>query len=297
MTIQACILTVPPSLEREALVRTLREHPRPMLVLDTCQRLEIFSRTDVDITGLPVSDRWKNVMALERLARIAAGLESRILGELEVLGQVRTAYKEFRSRAGADDQTLDRFFQDALGMARRARRESGIDRQMTSLSGLASREILRHVPAGQPIAVIGSGSLAAGVIRTLGKRGNSPVRVSSRCPENAAQLAETVGGFGSGLADLTHLLDGVSGIVSATAAPHPVVYVQHLSIASRPLHIVDLGVPPDCSAEVTGLPGVHYIGLEAIESRAEGNVEERRQRAETAARIIRDGAIQWSHRA
>ena len=105
-----------------------------------------------------------------------------------------------------------------------------------------------------------------------------------------------MGGFGSGLNELSHLLKDVAGIISATAAPHPVVYARHLDVASRPLHIVDLGVPADCCPEVIALPDVQYVGLETIESRAQGNVEERKQRADVAAAIIRDGAMQWSRR-
>ena len=294
--VEAYSLDVPPSIEREEVVRNLRELSMPVLVLDTCQRLEVFAEKDFDISSLPVSRRWRNAVAFERLARIAAGLESRILGELEVLGQVRDAYKEFRSQDGPSSQALDRVFQDALALARKARKQSGIDSQMISLSGLAAREMLCRVEREIPLAVIGSGSLAGSTARYLRKRGSSPIRVSSRCPDNAVTLADSVGGFGSGLNELKHLLDGVGGIVCATAAPHPVIFPQHIEHAVFPLHIIDLGVPPDCCDEVRNADRIEYTGLEEIEARAEGNVEERRRRAESAAAIIRDGALAWSHR-
>jgi glutamyl-tRNA reductase len=296
MMVQGCTLDLPPSVERALVVRKLRECKAPMLVLDTCQRLEVFGPPEDYDPELPVHTYWRDRSAFERLARIAAGLESRILGELEVLGQVRAAYKDFRTRGGEDYRALDRFFQDALALARKARRESGIDRQMTSLSGLAAREILTRVAPGGPVAVIGAGSLAGSVIRYLGKRGKSPIRVSSRCPDNAMMLAQSVGGFGAGLADLAHLLDGVEGIVTATAAPHPVVYGQHIDRAAAVLHIVDLGVPPDCHEQVVANPRVDYIGLEGIEGQVRGNSAEREQRARIAAAIIRDGALAWSQR-
>lgn len=296
MTVQGCTLAIEPSLERTRVVQQLRDQSAPLLVLDTCQRLEVFGTGDACASEVPVDTCWKDHTAFERLARIAAGLESRILGELEVLGQVRAAYKDFRSRAGEDHRHLDRFFQDALALARRARRESGIDQQMTSLSGLAGREILERVDTGGPIAVIGTGSLASSIIRYLGKRGESPIRVSSRCPDNAMTLARTVGGFGSGLTDLAHLLDGVEGIVTATAAPHPVVYPEHIDRTSSSLHIVDMGVPPDCHEDVLVDPRVQYVGLEGIEGRARGNTAERERRAEIAAAIIHDGALAWSLR-
>lgn len=282
--------------ERLEAIHRLRSIERPLLILNTCQRLEYFSCRAECVPELRTSQEWKDAVAFERLARIAAGLESRILGELEILGQVRTAYKDFRQSLRPDCCNLDRLFQDALALARRARRESGIDRNLTSLSALAARELLARVPVGEPIAVIGSGSIAGSVARYLGKRGKSPVRVTSRCPERAMTLALEVGGFGGGLDNLDHLLDGVAGIITATAAPHPILYPEHIRGARRPLAVVDLGVPPDCHNDIGTMDGVEYIGLELIESKAQVNTQDRRERAEIAAQIIRDGALAWSRK-
>jgi len=296
MQLVACQIDTQHPEERMEAIHRLRHLERPLLILNTCQRLEYFSCRPVIVPELRTSQEWKDTVAFERLARIAAGLESRILGELEILGQVRNAYKTFRQSLRPDCCNLDRLFQDALALARRARRESGIDRNLTSLSALASRELLARVPAGEPIAVIGSGSIAGSVARYLGKRGKSPVRVTSRCPERAMSLAQEVGGFGGGLDKLDHLLDGVAGIITATAAPHPVVYPDHIGGAQRPLPIVDLGVPPDCDEAVRHMDDVEYIGLEYIESKAQVNTQDRRQRADIAAQIIRDGALAWSRK-
>jgi glutamyl-tRNA reductase len=194
---------------REAAVNGLRNSAQsPQLVLDTCQRLECFG------LGLPAHEHLRvirsfdSVAAFERLARIAAGLESRILGELEVIGQVRTAYKQFHETTGRSLTALDRIFQDALALAREARRESEIDRNLTSLSGLAAHALMDRLPPEAPLAVVGSGSLATGVVRSLTKSGKRPVRIASRCPENALSLAMEVDGFAHGLDELTHLFDG-----------------------------------------------------------------------------------------
>lgn len=278
---------------RSDAVDNLRRSGYPLLILNTCQRLEYYGVAEPDADTYRPSQKWTDMVAFERLARIAAGLESRILGELEILGQTRNAYKEFQLLGGRDASRLDRIFQDALALARKARRESGIDRNLTSLSALAARELLAQIENGAPVAVVGSGSMAGRVARYLGKRGQSPVRVTSRCPERAMSLAMEVGGFGAGLDELTHLLDGVAGLVTATAAPHPVVYAHHLSSARFPLTVIDLGVPPDCHDEIHAMNDVRYIGLETIEAKAHINTQERRDRAEVASRIIRDGAIEW----
>ena len=279
---------------REQVVRDLAgSRSGPLLVLDTCQRLECFGFVEPRHEAVNVSRTWEDARAFERLARIAAGLESRIVGELEVLGQVRTAYREFLVQ-GSDHRELDRIFQDALAVARKARRESGVDDNLTSLGALAARHLIDHSPAGAPFAVVGSGSLAAGVARYLGKRGSSPVHIASRCPENALRLANSIGGFASGLDKIAHLFRDVVGIITATAAPHPLVYAHHLKGAQEPLTIIDLGVPPDCEDAVTRLDHVCYMSLQDVEARAQTNLEERRCRARTAASIIHDGALAWA---
>lgn len=296
MNFVGCQLELAAPQARESIVGQLRQSPSPLLVLDTCQRLETFGFDLPRVDSARLVQTWKAREAFERLARIAAGLESRILGELEVIGQVRSAYKLFRANGGAALSTLDRIFQDALALAREARRESGIDQNLTSLSGLAARTLLDRVPEGAHLAVVGAGSLAAATARYLTKRGNCPLRVASRCPENAVTLAVELGGFGTGLDELAHLFHGVSGVITATAAPHPLVFAHHLAEASRPLVIVDLGVPADCHPEVATLPGVTYIGLGEIEAKAQINTEDRRRRADIAARLIHDGAQAWTPR-
>lgn len=280
---------------REEVVRGLRSRDTSVwMVLNTCQRLECYGRAVPDVPRARVARIWNGGEAFERLARIAAGLESRILGELEVLGQVREAYRIFRETGGADDPTLDRVFQEVLAVARKARRESRIDQTLISLSALAARELLARIPEGAPIAVIGSGSLASSVIRHLAERGRSPLRIAGRCPENALRLANEVRGFGAGMDDLAPMLEGVAGIIAATAAPHPVLYRRHIENAARPLAIVDLGVPPDCSADIPGAPGVDYLSLGEVEARAQVNLDERRRQADLAAAIVREGSGEWA---
>jgi glutamyl-tRNA reductase len=282
---------------REHVVHDLRRAPASsMLVLDTCQRLECFGANVPRLDAIRVTRSWEDVGAFERLARIAAGLESRVLGELEILGQVRAAYKRFSGRREDADVALDRVFQDALALARKTRRTSGIDRNLTSLSGLAGREILNRIPSSAPVAVVGSGSLAGSVARYFRKRGDSPIRISSLCHDHAMSLAAKVGGFGAGIDHLAPLLKDVAGIVTATAAPHPVVYPHHLAAAHRPLLIIDLGEPPDCQHEVPALPDIHYVGLREMEGKANFNADDRRARSGVAARILHQGALAWGRR-
>jgi glutamyl-tRNA reductase len=284
-----CSWEAPDPLTRARAVESLRTmNEPPMLVLDTCQRLETYGLLRPDLPGLTVKEQWSESDAIERLARIAAGLDSRILGELEILGQVRNAYQKFRDAGGGAFSRLDRIFQQSLSIARRARKDSGIDANLTSLGALAARELIDTLPAGSPVAVVGSGDVASSVARYLGKRGNLPIRVASRCPENAASLALQVNGFSSGLDQLASLLDGVAGIITATAAPHPVIYAQHIEKAQPGVRIIDLGEPADCSPEVRLSPSVEYKSLLDVEAKAQGNADERRERGRKAEQIIRE---------
>lgn len=290
-------LNVPNGEDREGVVTDLRASGRWM-VLDTCQRLEIYGMgeagADFADDRVEVLEVWPRLQALERLARIATGLESRVLGELEVMGQVRSAYKLFRGATGGGLKELDKQFQDVIALARRARRESGIDQKLTGLSGLAARTVLDRIEPGAPLAVVGSGTLAGSVLRYFNKRGSSPLRVAGRCPDKAMSLALTAGGFGSSLDQLAHLLDDVAGIVTATAAPHPIVYAHHLKTVRPGLVIVDLGVPADCCPSLVGLPGTTYFGLEAIEAMSESNQLDREAAAVTANAMIRTAIERWA---
>lgn len=294
--LKACVIELKEPSRRAEVVQDLRNGEVPMLVLDTCQRLETYSFTTPTHPEVVVQEIWNESGALLRLSRIAAGLQSRILGELEILGQVRNAYKVFQSSAAASDTRLDRVFQDVLAIARKARKHSGIDQNLTSLGGLAAREMIESLDPQTPVAVMGSGSLARSVTRYLKKRGGMPIRVASRCPENAFRLAAEFGCFASGIENLTHLFEGVGGIICATAAPHPVVYAEHLNQAKKPLKVIDLGEPADCDISVQELPYVDYADLLTVEDRAQLNSDERKNAASIAERIIQDAVAEWHDR-
>ena len=293
-TLKATALDIPDPIWRERVARTLRtQSMSPLLVLSTCQRLETYGWNPA--TPLPVGITARRIdegEAIRRLARIAAGLESRVVGELEVMGQVRQAYKEFHARFGKDEARLDRVFQQAIALARKARRESGVDANLTGLAGLTARRVMESVPEDTPVAVVGSGTLAKSVARYLGKRSQLPVHVSSRCPENAMKLAMEVGGFASGLDELVPVLARVDVVVTATAAPHPLIYNRHLqSERKRRRLIIDLGEPPDCAPEVHGRTDLDYVGLLELEAHAQSNTQERMERAARAEKIIATAEI------
>ncbi|MCC5849618.1 MAG: hypothetical protein JJU29_16165 [Verrucomicrobia bacterium] len=284
----ACDIQIPePTLREETAVRLRAESTEPMLVLNTCQRLETYGRTLPEFADKREACRSTGDReVVRRLARIATGLESRIIGELEILGQVREAYKCFNARFGKDDPKLDRLFQNALALARKARRESGIDQNLTGLAALTARRVMESVPGDTPVLIVGSGSLSKGVARYLSKRSKLPVRISSRCPENAMKLAVEVGGFSSGLDELAPMMRDAPVIVTATAAPHPIIFSEHVPKRAGGRLIIDLGEPPDCDLAVRQRPDLEYVGLLDVEALAQSNTEARLERAKVAEAII-----------
>jgi len=284
----ACTYYIPEPGTREQWARRLRtQSKRPMLVLNTCQRLETYGWEKPN--GIPDDIQthcFKEEEAIRYFARIAAGLESRILGELEILGQVRQAYKDFHEMYGQEDSRLDRIFQKSIALARKARRESGIDQNLTGLAALTAQKIIQSVPETATVTIVGSGSISKAVARYLGKRTAMPVRVSSRCPENAMKLAMEIGGFASGLDELIPMLKDADVIVSATAAPHPLIYNHHIQLSERSKLVIDLGEPPDCAPEIQQRSDIDYVGLIQMESHANSNTLERQNRAIKAAEII-----------
>ncbi len=291
-TLIACALNVESASRKEALARKLRSPSQPpQLVLNTCQRLEVFGRTRPEAQDNEAEDTALRREALLRLTRIAAGLESRILGELEIMGQVREAYKCFSEHHAKSDPSLNRLFQDSIALARKARRESGIDQNLTGLAALAARRVMDSVPEDATVCIVGSGSLAKGVARYLGKRSELPLHISSRCPENAAELAQEVDAFSSGMDELAHNLASARVVVTATAAPHPILYAAHLPESDQARLIIDLGEPPDCEEALRNRNDVDYVGLLDIEEMAQTNTDERKRRAQVAEQIIRDAVL------
>jgi len=294
MLLIGCELRVLDPQQREQAVAGLQsERPdSPLLVLNTCQRLECYGWREPESSSIAIHRRWHGAAAVERLARIASGLECRVLGELDVLGQVRNAYRKFRDRRGDRHADLDRLFQDVLTLARRARRNSKIDQDLVSLGALATRELVARVPIGAPIAIVGTGSLASSVAHHLAELGCGDLRLIGRRVDNALRLAGEVNGRGGGLDAMRELLTDVAGIFTATAAPAAVIHAADLERTAQPLTIVDLGEPPDCEPAVTLSPRCTYVGLLEVESRVRANVELRLQRAQLAAQIVHEGAWQ-----
>jgi glutamyl-tRNA reductase len=244
---------------RRVLLRALGERARGRLVLVTCERFEIY----LSGAGLVRSDGDAPFRALageaaaERLMRVAAGLESRLLGERQIQRQVRGAFLE-AALEGALDPTLHALARAALHAGKRVRSETELGRRGPSLAALTVERLARELTGlrGRTVLILGSGVLATEVARALAATGPARLFVASRDAQRAAALAAPLGAQGIGRDAIQGLLPEIDAVVACTND------VPRLEFRSAPAPLlVDLGAPPNVDAAAARAAGARLIGL------------------------------------
>lgn len=277
------------------------------VLLSTCNRTELYARSE---TGdLALADwlatqqraggdlhaylyRHHDADAVRHLFRVATGLDSLVLGEPQILGQVKQAWSDARS-AGSLGGPLDRAFQQAFATAKRARNETTIGRNPVSVASAAVRlaqesfsrledaDVLL-VGAGETIE-LAARHLVAGRVRRL--------LVANRTLAHAQDLASRHGGIALPLEEVDRHLAEADIVISATASRAPVLHRPQVEHAlrlrrHRPMLLLDLAVPRDIAHDVSGLRDVFLYTVDDLERAIEGNRASRREAAEQAEAII-----------
>ena len=206
---------------------------------------------------------------------MAAGLDSMVVGEGQILGQVKQALR-VSQETGTVRRVLNELVQTALRVGKRARTDTGIDRAGQSVVGvgLASAEGVLDGLAGRHAVVVGAGSLSALAATTLQRTGVASIVIVNRTPEHGQRVAEAVGGRHVPLEQLETVLSGADLVVSCTGAVGTVISSDVIRralaarAAARGSHdayaVVDLALPRDVEPAVGDLPGVHLVDLERI---------------------------------
>jgi glutamyl-tRNA reductase len=275
-------------------VKTLHEliesdHVSEALVLATCNRIEVFAEverfhggvTDVSRVlarqaGATVEELSPYVtvhyedQAVAHLFAVASGLDSMVVGETQVLGQLRAAYALAHDE-GTVGRALHPVAQRALRVGKRVHSETGIDRAGASLVSVALDRAEDSIGSlrDRDVLVVGAGSMGALAATTLARRGATVV-VSSRTEASAARLAGSIGGRAAALRDLPAELAAADVLVTCTGATGLVVGTDVVSSAMagrghRPLVVVDLALPRDVDPGVAALPGVHVVDLALLQ--------------------------------
>ncbi|MGY1651454.1 glutamyl-tRNA reductase [Geodermatophilus sp. SYSU D01119] len=265
------------------------DHVSEALVLATCNRIEVFAEVDrfhggvAEVSrvlarqaGAGVEELTPYVtvhyedQAVAHLFTVAAGLDSMVVGETQVLGQLRAAYA-LAQEEGTVGRSLHPVAQHALRVGKRVHSETGIDRAGANLVTVSLDHAEDRVGplAGRPALVVGAGSMGALAATTLSRRG-ALVTVASRSPESAARLAAAVDGGTAELTDLRAAIADADVVVTCTGATGLVVGTDVVAAAmadrgGRPLAVVDLALPRDVDPGVAALPGVHVVDLALLQ--------------------------------
>jgi glutamyl-tRNA reductase len=230
--------------------------------------------------------------AVRHLFEVTAGLDSMIVGEAEVQGQVKRAY-ELALVEGVTGPISNRLFRDALAAGKRARSETGVGRSQTSVSSVAvelARATLGELDT-RTVLVIGAGANGELTARALHERGVHTVFVANRRYDRAIGLAQRFGGTAVRFEDMLPRLMETDIVVSSTASPHQIVGREELAVLmeqreGRPLMIIDIAVPRDIDPEVGTLPGVTLYDMDDLQRQVARNLGSREAEARRARTIV-----------
>lgn len=235
--------------------------------------------------------------AAAQLFRVASSLDSMVVGESEIQGQVRAAW-ELGAEEGATGPVLNQLFRQALEVGKSVRSQTHIGSGSSSVPAVAldlAEDVLADLP-GRSVLVIGAGRMAEATARALVAHGVHEVAVVNRTVGTARELAARFGGRGVGFDELAAELERADIVISSTDAPHPVLLPGVIGpvMAGRPdrkMVIVDISVPRDVDAAVAALPGVVLFDIDDLERVVEANLNGRRREAERGEGFV-IGAVQ-----
>ncbi len=281
------------------------------VVLSTCNRTEVYTIVDdgqpadeaslaflEDQMDIPNIDLRQYIYsatdqaAVEHLFRVACGLDSMVVGEFEVLGQVRQAL-DAAEDAGMVDLALRHIFQDAVRTGRKVRDETAISRNPLSASSIAIDLATKAVGDldGRKLLVIGVGEAGCLVAKVARERGVSEIVVANRTREHAINVARQLGGQPVGLDEMLDELDTTDIIVGCSGSPHWILSTHHIDAAmkrrpERPMVIIDIAVPRDVEPSAGQLLNVSLHNIDDLTEIAADNRQQRRAEIEEVSAII-----------
>ncbi|MDY6778984.1 MAG: glutamyl-tRNA reductase, partial [Halobacteria archaeon] len=268
-------------------------------VLQTCNRGEFYASgersdealdelaEDLDIrTG--IAKRTGRSESVRHLMRIACGLKSMVIGEDEILGQVREAYHTASDRGALEGGELDKAVMKSLHLGERARTETRINEGNASMGSAAveiAREHLGNL-AGLKVVVVGVGDMGELVAKSLVNRDREyeDILVANRTYERAERLADEIGGSPIKFGEVDHHLRTADVVVTATSAPH--LIFDRSDLEGHDLLVLDLANPRDVASEAQELDGVDVIDIDDLSEVNDSSLETRKEAAEQVESMI-----------
>jgi glutamyl-tRNA reductase len=284
-----------------SLFETLRKSAGLMeaVVLSTCNRFEVYGVAEtpqdmVEAVFAPASDfeGWQLSAAglkdsiylhqgrqcIQHLFRVASSLDSLVLGETEITGQVKSAYQAAQS-SGATGKCLNRLFQKAFAVSKEVRTRSGIGRYPTSIGSISvelARQIFGNKLPEKTVLVIGAGKISETALRHLCKHEPGSILVANRSLDRARELARQFDGEAFPLEALPLLLPRADIVISSTSAPHYLLSERDFADAARvrgrrPFFLIDLAVPRDVDPGVGLMEGIFLYNVDQLSEVARQN--------------------------
>jgi len=286
---------------------------REAVVISTCNRTEVYLvvgdpvRAESDVLGLLAGRASirptelaeaiyspRNCDAARQLYRVTAGLESMIVGEAEIQGQVKRAY-DAAMQAGCTGPLSNRLFAAALSTGKRVRTETSIGSSRVSIPSVAV-DLALSVLGGledRHVVVLGAGETSELTARALAEQGAGTIFVANRHADRALSLAQRFGGSVVGLDNLPDQLLLADIVLCSTSSPHPIVGREELELVmserpERPLLLIDIAVPRDIDAACGGLQGVSLYDIDDLQAVVARNLSTRAEEAPRAQEIVEE---------
>jgi glutamyl-tRNA reductase len=286
------------------------------VLLSTCNRTEVYAVVDDEGARAPVLDLLAEDRGVERasleqdtywltdaeavrhLYRVASSLDSMVVGEGQILGQVREAYRAATEEHCAG-QILNRLFHTSLRVGKKVRSETGIGDSSLSVPRVAvklAEEVFEDL-AGRRALVLGTGDMSELVVKHLKDRGVAELLIANRTPQRATLLAERMGGRAVAFDALADELPEVDVVVSSTGSGEWVVQSETvagaLALRSEPLFFIDIAVPRDIDPVVQTLEMVYLYDIDDLQAVVERNAEGRQDAAEEGEAMISPAVLEF----
>jgi glutamyl-tRNA reductase len=285
------------------------------VILSTCNRVEIYAATSLDSSKAfaelkqflltchdyrdPLTDEiyaLSEPHSVHHLFKVACGLDSMVLGETEILGQLKKAY-DLALQHQHTGARLNKAFQRAFNVAKHIRTETNIQRGSVSVGSVAvelAEKIFSSLDE-RHVMVIGAGDTSEKTARALLSRGAKSIIVANRSYDRAEALANELGGRAVQFDDWSKEFAQVDIVISSTAAPHHILDRVKLEPLmklrkNRPLLLVDIAVPRDIDPEVNLLPNVYLYNIDDLQAIADDYLKQRKEEIERCEQIIREKA-------
>ncbi len=284
------------------------------VILSTCNRVEIYTASSDPDCIARVKEFiidyhelredifthcycYQDFEAVRHLFTVVASLDSMVIGENQILGQVKDAYFKARS-CEVVGATLSLLFEEAIKLGKKVRTATTIGEGAVSIS-TAAIELAKKVVksfAGKTVLIVGAGTIGELMVRNLGQRGVSSICVANRTYSAAMKLAEDFGGKAVHFDELRTMLSSADIVICSTSAPHYLIthedIVSILPQRSKPLFLIDLGVPRNIEKTIADIDDIYLYNIDDLEAVCEKNLSRRWSEVKRAEEII-DGAIDY----